>query len=91
MRKYNLPSSSPLFQSMTTAEILLERYEDLHAERSDLEQKRKTSKLEDWERDRLTLVQSILEGEDVSFGDPLIEKWEREIAEGKIPDLDEEG
>lgn len=76
---------------MTTAELLLERYEDLHSERSDLEHKRKSAKLEDWERERLTLVQSILEGEDVSFGDPLIEKWEREIAEGKIPDLDEEG
>lgn len=69
-----------------------EFYEDLHDERTSLEARRKFGKMEDWERERLTVVQGILDGAEVRFsGDPLIEKWEREIAEGKIPDLDEEG
>lgn len=68
-----------------------EFYEDLHEERERLEAKRKYGKLEDYERERLTSVQGILDRTDVRIGDPLIEKWEREIAEGKIPDLDEEG
>jgi hypothetical protein len=69
---------------------MVEFYEDLLDERETLKARRKSTKLEDHERDRLTLIESILDGKEVSFGDPLIEKWEREIAEGKIPDLDEE-
>jgi hypothetical protein len=89
--KYKLPSSHPSFQNATLPDLMIEFYEDLHEERETLEARRRRSKLEDHERDRLTSIQGILDGEAIEFGDPLIEKWEREIAEGRIPDLDEEG
>ena len=40
---------------------------------------------------QLRKLYKVLEEEDSTRGeDPLIDKWERELAEGKIPDLDEQ-
>lgn len=42
--------------------------------------------------EQLDSIGKILEGEggEDYTDDPLIDKWEREIAEGRVPDLDEE-
>lgn len=73
--KYRLPATSPLFKEFTLEELLIDLYEDLFRAHPVEMLKSRAGK----------------DGQVVfaNTGDALIDKWEREIAEGKTPDLDE--
>jgi len=88
--KYNLPPNHALFMEQSQAELTLEMYEDFIAKKEELEYRLEeaTAKEAQFLMRQLTAINKIL-GDDNFTGDPLIDKWEREIAEGKIPDLDE--
>lgn len=89
MNKYKLPASHELFQSQSFAELTQEMYEDLYYRKSELE-----SALESGEKDidreglltQLNGVNRAL-GETEESYDPLVDQWERDIAEGRTPDL----
>lgn len=88
-KKYNLPSNHKLFLERTLGDLHQEMVEDLLVEKTVLEKR-----IEDGEDSGSHLFRQLNEvnralGERESFGDALWDKWEREIAEGKIPDLDE--
>lgn len=75
MKKYKLPSTHEAFQNSTIYELTIEFYEDL------------------FEKDSKELLRAG-KNEDGEFvfeetGDPLIDKWEKEIAQGITPDLTE--
>lgn len=55
-----------------------------------LEARRAVAAMQPGDSERLTHLQKAL-GEVAYANDSLIEKWEREIAEGRMPNLDEEG
>ena len=91
--KYNLPGNHPLFVGQTMAEIMTEWYEDLWAKKEEIERQLDSGEIPFDDRGpymrQLTTINEEL-GEADNAGDPVIDKWEREIAEGKVPDLTEE-
>lgn len=88
--KYKLPPNHSLFETQSVAELVLEQYEDLYYQRAELE-----ANLEDLSGDALREAERKIReigkalGEKVDGEDDLIDKWERELAEGKIPNLEE--
>ncbi len=89
-KKYNLPSNHELFLERTLGDLHQEMVEDLLVEKLSLEKR-----IVDGEDSGGHLFHDLNEvnkalGETGSdTGDELWDKWEQEIAEGKIPDLDE--
>lgn len=75
MRKYRLPPTSDEYLRYTAEELLVEFYEDYLAERPELQVHRDVD-----ERTGQAFFVT---------GDPLVDKWEREVAAGLEPDLDE--
>lgn len=87
-RKYKRPPNHPLFLSRSIASLMREFYEDLWDERADLERLLETPDSDQGAiRARLAVVCEAL-GEKASASDTLIEEWERELAAGRVPDLD---
>ena len=89
--RYKRPPNDPSLERLTPAELELAMYRDLISRKKELE-----SQLENSAPgvNRTKIVDAIGEIDELMTGvnsaaDPLIDKWEREIAEGKIPDLDE--
>lgn len=88
-QKYSRPATDPAFERQTYAELHLEMLEDLHLRRKGL-----LRDLEDRPADfkaveELQQLNKALGIEGEVSSDPLIDKWERELAAGRIPDLDE--
>jgi len=89
--KYNLPPTHDLFIGQSIAELTLEMYEDLFSQRETLRENiHQVTKYQD-EQDILEKINNINEilGEPNDVVDEVIDKWERELLEGKIPNLDE--
>ncbi len=75
MRKYGLPPTSDEYLRYTPEELIVEFFEDY---------------FESHPAERLERQVHEASGQPYFVtGDPLIDKWEREIAEGREPDLDE--
>ncbi len=92
--KHKLPANHELVQTMTVAGIQLEYFEDLVFRRQEI-QERLDDEDEDIETEeqealfkQLNKINKAL-GHDEAVQDELIDKWERELAEGRMPDLDE--
>jgi Lon protease-like protein len=88
--KYNLPPNHDLLENQCLSDLLQEMHEDLLLRREELE-----NELEIDGADRASLVAQIDSlsegiGDGKKYGqDDLIDKWESELAEGKVPDLNE--
>lgn len=89
MRKYRSPGNDPRLLSRTLASVQQEFYEDAWEEKADLERALETpEKNQGHLRERLGMLTRMLEGAPVDPEDELIDQWERDIAEGRTPDLD---
>lgn len=94
-KKYDLPANHELFEKQTINELLQEWYEDMVFRRLELLDRLETEDLSFDEsnvlRRQIESIDKILaeEGEEDEFEDDLIDKWERELEAGEIPDLDE--
>ena len=89
-RKYNRPPNDPMFTNQTPAELQLEMFEDLLWQREDiLEQLEKTvdSRERADLRERLGSINEIFDYKVDMGEDDLIDEWERDLEEGRIPDL----
>jgi tRNA pseudouridine-54 N-methylase len=89
-RKYGLPPTHSAFLDANVAELQLEMLQDLLARRKEL-----WVMLDEKGADVDAIMEQVnnineIFGDKVESYDPLIDKWERELAEGKIPDLDEQ-
>lgn len=88
--KYKLPPNSPLFMEQTQAELQLEMFEDLMVRREELRQRLRDGETEGQASkilEQINAINKALEDE-VEVQDDLIDQWERDLAEGRIPDLD---
>lgn len=90
IQKYNRPATDPLFRGQSTEALLLEWYEDLYDELEDLKRQLNSDEsrgqVEVLEK-RYAKICEILKDEQ-KFGDPLVDWWEKEVAEGRYPDLE---
>lgn len=93
--KYNRPHNDPLFSSRPIHAWISEMYVDVYERVQGLETLLEDPDMRQEERrntsQRLRKLYRLLgEDEDKAIGeDPLIDKWEKEMLEGKTPDLDE--
>ena len=92
--KYKLPSNHPMLLSLSESELSQQMYEDLYSRKFELEDMIENGSQVGESKENMESLASINkilgETENVIDGDPLIDKWERELEEGKVPDLDEE-
>lgn len=86
--KYKLPPNHELFVSRSYADWTVEMIEDLLERRDEIEQQIKDGALPASKGD--LILQRIADalGEETTGGDPLFDQWERDIEEGRIPDLE---
>lgn len=86
--KYKRPPNHPLFVGRSYADWTVEMVEDLLERRDEIEQQIKDGLLPASKGD--LILQRIAEalGEETEGGDALFDQWERDIAEGRIPDLE---
>jgi len=88
VEKYHRPTNDPLFMTRCWVEWQIEMFEDMHHDRDRILDRLKDGELDSKSaQSALDSLNKILDDE-VEI-DPLTDKWERELAEGKIPDLDE--
>ena len=94
--KYNIPANHELFQKQKPAALVLEMLEDLHQRRDDLRDELKHTKdlitrakvsAQLAEIDRLLSHGKALKDKLVLTGDPLVDEWERDLYEGRMPNL----
>jgi len=89
--RYNLPPNHELFQSLSIAEHTLDMYEDLYFKKEEVERALtgrgggdKQSLMEQLSAlNRALGLSAKAESED-----ELVDQWERDIEEGRVPDLD---
>lgn len=93
--KYKLPWNHELFQSRSIGGLNLEMYEDLYLRKEELEDELENASGKEYTEisKRLNAIYRALDTDnDEGYeDDPLIAKWERELEEGKAPDLEEKG
>jgi hypothetical protein len=85
--RFKLPPNHDLFSSVSLAEHTQEMYEDLMFRREEIQHS-----LEEHDGDQKMLMQQLAIvnkalGEKVSEDD-LFDQWERDLEEGRVPDLD---
>jgi hypothetical protein len=76
----------------TIAELQLEMIEDMLLQRETLEAQIERATDSDFRadlREKLTEINKVLGEEAEEIEDPLIDKWEEELARGQTPDLTE--
>lgn len=96
IQKYKLPSSHALFQGQSIASLNLEMMEDLWMRERELADEIKNEEgtaqnqaIGQFQEIRKALgIAQEFEKPRVTGDDPLIDQWERDIAAGKVPDLD---
>lgn len=89
MGKYQLPTSSRAFQDSTLGELQLEMLQDLVAKRRELRNLLGEKGYDaDRVQDQINAINEVFGDREEAY-DPLIDKWERELLEGHVPDLEE--
>lgn len=97
MNKYNLPPNHPLFLRRTEGEWLLEVYEDMIVRQKEyrdaieaLDASGATGAGARKERqrilDQLNMLNRLMGDAEEEY-DPVVARWERDLAEGRTPDL----
>lgn len=98
--KYKLPPTHPLFEGQSMAALTLEMFEDLYVRREEIKRDLKDVSSA---KERLELMDALQKLDEalgerdeatdpngpMVTGDPLVDRWERELAAGRMPDLDE--
>lgn len=94
--KYSRPANDPLFSSRPIHAWISEMYVDVYEQIQTLETLLDDPDLRQEERRSTStrlrkLYRLVGESDEKAIGeDPLIDKWEKELLEGKTPDLDEQ-
>lgn len=96
IKKYKLPPNHELFLKQTMHDLNLEMFEDWILRKKELKEMisdfghgYSREQLSDMQHEINQLAKAL--GEQVEVvEDELIDKWERDIAEGRIPNLDED-
>ena len=93
IRKYKLPPNHPLFLNQSIGELNLEMYEDWMLRRDDLEtqmtkhgDKYTMDEYRGMQRE-LSELNALIDDRPSEPEDALADEWERDLAEGRVPDL----
>lgn len=89
-KKYNLPPNHELFESQSVAELNLEFFEELMVRRKEVLDELADEEIRSPDVSQLFKTLNIINkalGLKEEFQDDLVEEWERDLALGKIPDL----
>ena len=88
--RYKLPPNHELFMNQSLAEHTQEMYEDLMFKRDDIRRNLESGGHSSEESqallEQLNVINKAL-GDDEEVQDTLFDEWERELEEGRIPDL----
>jgi phosphodiesterase/alkaline phosphatase D-like protein len=90
VKKYSLPPSHDAYRKLTFGELLQDFYEDLMDRRRELENDLEHADgKQRWAiQDAIKAISKTL-GDEVESADPLIDRWEAQIAAGETPDFGE--
>jgi hypothetical protein len=92
VKKYQAPPKP--FHKYTMTELLIEMYTDLYQQRDEVQRELETRRGDKADLyEHLAVIDQALQDETEPqrySSDPLIDKWERELAEGKEIDLEEQ-
>lgn len=90
VKKYKLPPNHELFESQSIAELTMEMYEDMLLRKQEIMEDLETATTKQAGElyRQLNSINSIL-GEGETVQDELIDRWERELESGILPDLNE--
>ena len=91
VKKYALPPVHELFVGQSVAELELEFFEDLWAQREEVMHQLEDEDTRSAERSvmyrQLSVINNVL-GLETESSDPLVDQWEKDLAEGRVPDLE---
>lgn len=90
--KYKLPANHLLFRNRSIASLHIEMIKDLLLKKEQVEKDIKTSygrELSDLLKQLNEINKALNTDEEIISEDPLIDKWEKELEEGKTPNLNE--
>lgn len=86
-----MPPNHELFESQSIAELNLEFFEDIMVRRKEILEDLENEDIKQEEAGslykQLNAVNKILGLEEVS-SDPVVDEWERELLDGRVPDLE---
>lgn len=90
VNRYKLPPNHELFTGQSTSDLILEMYEDLLLERKGIQERLESGGVGE---EHTALMGRLREldkaiGDAVVPQDSLIDRWEADIAAGRIPDLE---
>lgn len=86
--KYKAPSTDPRFTCRSYAEWTIELLEDTIERRDILRQQVEAGEISATAGDEALRRLNEALGEEAEGFDPLVDQWERDLAEGRMPDLD---
>ncbi len=89
-QKYNRPENDARFQSRAYTEWAIEMFEDLYERRNETERaiEERTLSISQGDEILRRIARALGEDEGLASSDPLIDQWERDLEEGRIPDLE---
>ena len=91
-QKYKLPPNHPLFLEQSVAELNQEMVEDLLIRKREVEAELENEDTRMSERQELSRQLRALNealGEPPETGDELIDQWEKDLEEGRVPNLED--
>jgi len=89
VNKYNLPANHELYRTRSWVDWQIEMFEDLYVRRAELKEQMADGTVDNKKALKvLSAINSVLGDNEEVFDDPLIDQWERDLAEGRIPDLE---
>ena len=88
VEKYKRPASDPLYLSRSWPEWQVEMFEDMLVQREIIMERVANGEVDS--KDGLAALEGLnkILGDERTV-DPLVDKWERELDAGKVPNLDE--
>lgn len=88
--KYKRPTTDARYLSRSWPEWQVEMFEDMLAQRESILERVSAGEVD--AKEGATIIDALnkLLGDERTV-DPLVDKWERELASGKVPNLDEVG
>jgi hypothetical protein len=90
-RKYSSPATDPRFTGRSIAEWTIELLEDTYERREEVKHQIESGQVKFSDGEAILRRLSEALGEQPTGYDPLIDEWERDLAEGRVPDLDKRG
>jgi len=89
--KYKLPPNDPRFESRSWVDWQVEMFEDLYVRRETIKAQMAEGTADNTKATKaLQAIEAVL-GIGSGADDTLVDRWEKDLEEGRVPDLNAEG